>query len=166
MLKRGFVLLSAAALLFAGIAPADAAKTAGARRIPLRIVPVMTISVLQKHALFHAQQAQEEAEIRIAGARSRRMLVHNQIVAGKRPAVLGIRRGISAAYRGTAVQAVVVTVVTYGLYATDPDPATRQIEYTYNAQNGVLLSERARIADPATAQRYGLPVFQQRGRKK
>ncbi len=166
MLKRSFLLLSAAALLYAGTAPANAAKTAGARRVPLRVVPVITIPVLQKQALFHARQAQEESEMRVAGARSRRMLVHNQIVGGKKPAVLSVRRGVSASYRGTPVQAVVITVVTYGLYATDPDPATRQIDYTYNSQNGVLLSERARIADPATAQRYGLPVFRQGGRKK
>jgi hypothetical protein len=166
LLKASLLLLSAAALIFADTSASAAATSQNARRTPLRVVPVITMPLLQKQALMHTHKAQSEAETRIAGPRARRALVHAQAVAGTKPIVLGVRPGGTTLFRGSAVPTVVVSVLAYGLYETDPAPATRQIDYTYNTQNGALVAERARIADAATALRYGLPALHKGAQKK
>lgn len=129
------------------------------------VTPRITPGLLAKESLRNARNAQIQAESLVIGIRGlHRAAFHANVVRNTRPKLLSIRAGSAATVRGRLAPTIVVSVLSYGLYETDPVAITRRIDYTYNAQDGTLLNETAVIADEATARQFGLPVLQ-RGRK-
>jgi hypothetical protein len=135
----------------------DAAQRAAASR---HIVSRITSGLLVRESFRYARSAQVEAESHIIGPRSLgRSSFHAQTVGYSRPVLLGVRPGAPRVVSGALARTVVVSLLSYGYYETDPIPVTRQIDYTYNAQNGALIGETAVIADATTARRFGFPAL-------
>jgi hypothetical protein len=158
-----------AAILTAVLCASEPLMTKAAQRVPRSVLvsPKITPALLVKQAFRHSRSAQIEAEGRASGSRAiRRAVVHAQIVANTKPVLLNTHPGNVTAARGRPVPTIVVSLLSYGLYPGDSIPLTRQIDYTYNAQNGALLAETAVIADAMTARRFGLPALMKAGAKK
>jgi len=159
--------IAAALIVTATVAQPAASDAATRARTAVRTNPVITPLVLQKEALRYIRSSQTEAEGRVLGPKSpHRKAFHDKTNANAKPVVVGIRSGSSAMVRGALVPTIVVSVLAFGLYADDPIPITRRIDYTFNAQNAALITETATVADAATAARFRLPAFTRAGNKK